>query len=1100
MAYTLSPNLRLRLDTNLTSNSKYNLLLLDNLAALGTIDTNGTALFRGRLDLQFTANDASVGGSGTGGNVTFGTAGNPLASFNVFATAVNLGTAALNLTDQADSLHHLDLQYDSTAAAPGPDNANRVLTFDVQGGNRKLVLGGDFLTAGGFIQLTTPSASSVTLPLTGTLATLAGVETLTNKSMSGTANTFSAIPYGALVLTGSIVNSDINAAAAIAYSKLALANSIVNGDINTAAAIAYSKLALTGSIVNSDVSSVAAIAGTKVSPDFGSQNIRTSGALQLLTPGAFVTSVEAAQLGQSAPWTLQLPVSAGVAGQVLTTDGTGKTFWGVGGGGGSNGEFAADWTSGSSITLNHALATKDVEVAIYDKATGADIELSSVTRPDTNHVTLTASSAPPAGGWRVVVLAAGGGGGGGGGVSSVSLVASPEFSVSGSPITGAGTLVFTSVAQSANTFWAGPTTGAAAQPTFRAIVGADLSGVTSDNVTEGATNLYFTPARAQSAISATAPLVDTAGVISIPQATGSVSGYLTALDFTNFNAKQAAGNYITALTGDVTATGPGSAAATVVSVGGSSAALVHSAELLANAATTLNTPSTIVLRDSSGNFAAGTITAQLAGSVSGSSASFTGTLVGNVTGTQGATVVSSVGGSTAANVHAAELLANGATSANTANTIVKRDGSGNFAAGTITANLVGVASGGAVTVTGGPAAASAGAAGGNATIASAAGTSTGSGGNGGQVNVNGGNAGGDNTANQTGGAVSIQAGQSKGTGSGGSVTVASGTGGTGTGTAGGSGGTTNINGGTGGAGSATSGQGGGATLKAGSGGNGVGGGNGGQTQVVGGTGGTGSSTGGTGGTVNVTGGSPGGVAGTGGGAVTIAGAGGTSTGSGGTGGSLTLTSGSANAGDNSVNRVPGNITVTAGVGGGTNTGGQVTISAGTGGIGTAGAGGTGGNEILNAGTGGANATLGGTGGSLQFNAGAGGASAGTPGPGGIIQFFTASTTSLLERLRINSTQLLVTTADVVINTLGNGLQIKSGTNARIGTAILAAGTVTVANTTVTANSRIFLTSNTDGGTPGWLRVSAKVNNTSFTITSSSGTDTSTVAWVIIEGI
>jgi hypothetical protein len=117
-----------------------------------------------------------------------------------------------------------------------------------------------------------------------------------------------------------------------------------------------------------------------------------------------------------------------------------------------------------------------------------------------------------------------------------------------------------------------------------------------------------------------------------------------------------------------------------------------------------------------------------------------------------------------------------------------------------------------------------------------------------------------------------------------------------------------------------------------------------------------------------------------------------------------------------------------------------------------------------------------------------------------MQFFTAATTSLVERLRINATQVMVSSADLVVNTVGNGLQIKSGTHGRIGTAVLVGGTVTVANTSVTATTRIFLTSNTDGGTPGWLRVSAKVNGTSFTITSSSGTDTSTVAWVLIESV
>ena len=72
-------------------------------------------------------------------------------------------------------------------------------------------------------------------------------------------------------------------------------------------------------------------------------------------------------------------------------------------------------------------------------------------------------------------------------------------------------------------------------------------------------------------------------------------------------------------------------------------------------------------------------------SISGSASSFSGPLAGDVLGTQNATVVSTVGASTAANIHAAELAANAATNANTAGIIVKRDGSGNFSAGTITA-------------------------------------------------------------------------------------------------------------------------------------------------------------------------------------------------------------------------------------------------------------------------------------------------------------------------------------------------------------------------------------------------------------------------------
>lgn len=85
-----------------------------------------------------------------------------------------------------------------------------------------------------------------------------------------------------------------------------------------------------------------------------------------------------------------------------------------------------------------------------------------------------------------------------------------------------------------------------------------------------------------------------------------------------------------------------------------------------------------------------------------------------------------------------------------------------------------------------------------------------------------------------------------------------------------------------------------------------------------------------------------------------------------------------------------------------------------------------------------------------------------------------------------------------VGVAGKGLFVKEGANAKQGTAVLVAGTLVVANTSITASSRILLTSQVDGGAPGFLRVSARVVGTSFTILSSSGTDTSTVAWEIFE--
>ena len=131
---------------------------------------------------------------------------------------------------------------------------------------------------------------------------------------------------------------------------------------------------------------------------------------------------------------------------------------------------------------------------------------------------------------------------------------------------------------------------------------------------------------------------------------GSIRMNGTALEYCNGSSWSAlsVGSGITALTGDVSAIGPGSAVSTINSVGGVTAANVASGVNLALAGTSANIANTLVKRDASGNLSAGMITANLTGNVtgnvSGSAASFTGSLAGDVTGTQSATVVAKVNG------------------------------------------------------------------------------------------------------------------------------------------------------------------------------------------------------------------------------------------------------------------------------------------------------------------------------------------------------------------------------------------------------------------------------------------------------------------------
>ncbi|HVG17715.1 MAG TPA: hypothetical protein VNI02_01585 [Blastocatellia bacterium] len=85
-----------------------------------------------------------------------------------------------------------------------------------------------------------------------------------------------------------------------------------------------------------------------------------------------------------------------------------------------------------------------------------------------------------------------------------------------------------------------------------------------------------------------------------------------------------------------------------------------------------------------------------------------------------------------------------------------------------------------------------------------------------------------------------------------------------------------------------------------------------------------------------------------------------------------------------------------------------------------------------------------------------------------------------------------------LSTAGAKHTIKEGANASMGVAVLVGGTVTVNNTLITANSRIFLTPQNASGTPGFIYISARVVGTSFTILSSDPADTRSIAWLIIE--
>jgi len=84
---------------------------------------------------------------------------------------------------------------------------------------------------------------------------------------------------------------------------------------------------------------------------------------------------------------------------------------------------------------------------------------------------------------RFAPIGGGGGGGGSGSVTSVALSVPSFLSVAGSPITSAGTLAVSLANANANLVFAGPGSGSAAAPGFRALVAADLPAIAQAGVT-----------------------------------------------------------------------------------------------------------------------------------------------------------------------------------------------------------------------------------------------------------------------------------------------------------------------------------------------------------------------------------------------------------------------------------------------------------------------------------------------------------------------------------------------------------------------------------------------------------------------------------------
>jgi len=244
--------------------------------ALDFVDSDGSQNYQIRLNsgiLKFkdTTNGAERMQINADGHVDI--LGNLDVGSGLDVTGAITATGNLTITN---SFPKIDLVKDSTSYQI--NNENGVFNIRQNGTTNKIQINSD-----GHVDITAHLDAEGGVDVTGNITvtgTVDGVDIATRDTLFGGLTASSGVLTNGVTATTQSASDSTTKVATTAFTQSAISNATITGSQISTNAIDSSKIA-DGAIVNADVNASAAIAGTKISPDFGSQNIVTTGGLTI---------------------------------------------------------------------------------------------------------------------------------------------------------------------------------------------------------------------------------------------------------------------------------------------------------------------------------------------------------------------------------------------------------------------------------------------------------------------------------------------------------------------------------------------------------------------------------------------------------------------------------------------------------------------------------------------------------------------------------------------------------------------------------------------------------------------------------------------------